>query len=276
MGFLAVLPLPLVNTLVAGVVMMCVYPSAARTGPPQAVANARNAANWGLTIFAVTVAITSYMLAIGMAGLTKSFFPVGWGVIAYIVVCIAHLGVTIAGTAVSRKRVFRSVLAIPFFRRPAVGSAERLVKTPDVRAALPDRQRVEQEVLEEAAARRAQGERVKALRGATDGVLRIYTRAEAGPAWSESSSTRAVYAVSGLVALFGIISAILIILIIAAVGFGSDGAGQFAVGFVIVGFVWAVSATVLGRALRAKHLRRKRGLPDPIQGSAHLGPITFR
>ena len=60
MGFLACLPVPIVNTLVAGFVMMCVYPATARKGPPFAVENARNAANWGLTVVVGTVAIVAY------------------------------------------------------------------------------------------------------------------------------------------------------------------------------------------------------------------------
>lgn len=280
MGFLACLPIPIVNTLVAGVVMMCVYPATAHKGPPQAAENARNAANWGLTVVVGTVAIVAYMLAMAHANLIHGFLPLGWGVIGYVALCISHLSVTIAGTARSGRRVFRSVVAIPLFRRPKDPSIARPAERPnfrarpaerpDFRARLSPQQTVDQAVLDEASARRAQGERVKALRGVTDGKLRIYTRAEAGPAWSESSSSRAVYSVVGISALVAIESAILIIFIIAMVGSDNDDRGGFVVGIVICGTVWLASAMVLTSAARAKLLRRKRGLPDPVQGSGHL------
>ena len=78
-----------------------------------------------------------------------------------------------------------------------------------------------------------------------------------------------MYSVSGISALVAIESAILVILIIAMMGSSKNDGGVFVVGIVVCGTVWLASAIVLISAVHARLLRRKRGLPDPVQGSGH-------
>lgn len=138
-----------------------------------------------------------------------------------------------------------------------------------VRPVLTPAQERDQAILDAAAARRAAGEKVRALRGA-DGVLRIYTKAEAGPAWTRSTSSRAVFALSGQLVLFAIISALLALMVAMAVGATSSDQGAVVVGIVVVGAVWIASVIVLIRSLVAARLRRRRGLPAPLPHSDHL------
>lgn len=141
---------------------------------------------------------------------------------------------------------------------------------PDVRPVLTPAQQRDQAILDAAAARRAAGEQVRALRGVDDGVLRIYTKAEAGPAWTRSTSSRAVFALGGQLVLFAIVSAVLALMIVMAVV--TDPAEQSAifVGVVIVGAVWASATVVLIRSIVAAVLRRRSGLPAPQPNSDHL------
>ncbi|WP_448720710.1 hypothetical protein [Microbacterium natoriense] len=138
-----------------------------------------------------------------------------------------------------------------------------------VRPVLTPAQERDQAILDAAAARRAAGEKVRALRGA-DGVLRIYTKAEAGPAWTRSTSSRAVFTLSGQLVLFAIISALLALMVAMVVGTASSDPGAAIVGVVIVGAVWIASAVVLMRSIVAARLRRRRGLPAPLPNSDHL------
>lgn len=141
---------------------------------------------------------------------------------------------------------------------------------PNVRPVLTPAQQRDQAILDAAAARRAAGEQVRALRGVDDGLLRIYTKAEAGPAWTRSTSSRAVFALGGQLVLFAIISAVLALMIVMAVV--TDPAEQSAifVGVVIVGAVWASATAVLIKSIVAAVLRRRRGLPAPQPNSDHL------
>lgn len=133
--------------------------------------------------------------------------------------------------------------------------------------------RREQDILDEAAARRARGEQVKALRGATDRRLRIYTKREAGLAWRADTSSRAIYSVGGLWVLFGIISVPLLIITVLAIRAPAADQPLFAVGFVIMGAVWAVALIALLRSAAATRARRRRQLPTPIPNSDHLSPF---
>ncbi|MFT4213924.1 MAG: DUF4870 domain-containing protein [Microbacterium sp.] len=122
LGFLACIPIPWLNTLVAGIVMAAVYPSTRRKGVPVATENARIAANWGLTYILGMVLCIVYMVATGVIAPQSvragaGFLPIGWGVIAYMVFWVVHLVVTIMGTVIAAHgRVFRNALAIPFIR----------------------------------------------------------------------------------------------------------------------------------------------------------------
>jgi hypothetical protein len=138
-----------------------------------------------------------------------------------------------------------------------------------VRPVLTPAQERDKSILDSAAARRAAGEKVRALRG-VDGLLRIYTKAEAGPAWTRSTSSRAVFALSGQLVLFAIISALLALMVAMVVGTASSDPGAAIVGIVVVGAVWIASVVVLIRSLVAARLRRRRGLPAPLPHSDHL------
>lgn len=122
LGFLAYIPVPFIGILVAGIVMAAVYPSTKRKGIPLATENARIAANWGLTMFSVVVLLGLYVLTLAVGfpeTKTAGFFPIGFAVIGYFVLAIAHVIVTIAGTVISGTRVFRNPLSIPFLRPTA-------------------------------------------------------------------------------------------------------------------------------------------------------------
>lgn len=141
---------------------------------------------------------------------------------------------------------------------------------PNVRPVLTPAQERDQAILDAAAARRAAGEKVRALRGVDDGVLRIYTKAEAGPAWTRSTSSRAVFALTGQLVLFTIISAVLALMIVmAAVTDPSEQSAVF-VGVIIVGAVWVSSTGILIRSIVAAPLRRRSGLPTPQPNSDHI------
>lgn len=121
LGFLAFIPFPLVSLLAAAVVMVSMYPSARRTGVAVAAENGRRAANWGLTIITYYVLSAIYMpVASMLTSNAPGFFPVGWPVVGYLVLCLLHLIVVIRGMVKARRgEVFRNALGIPFIRRTA-------------------------------------------------------------------------------------------------------------------------------------------------------------
>ncbi len=119
LGFLGLIPIPVFGMIIAGVVMASVYGSQRRRGPV-AEGNARNAANWGLTLIVGT--IVSFGLSGVLAGMfgetSRGFFPVGSPILLYIELCVAHLVVIIVGLSkASKGQVFENPIAIPFFRR---------------------------------------------------------------------------------------------------------------------------------------------------------------
>ena len=121
MGFLAYIPIPFFAQFVTGLVMAGVYPSHKKRGPI-AQANARNAANWGLTYSILTVVFVG--LAIVFASIVSSggdaaseqsralpFIPLG----LWLVLNLVHVVVVIVGTVqASKGAVFRFPLAIRF------------------------------------------------------------------------------------------------------------------------------------------------------------------
>ncbi len=80
--------------------------------------NATTAANWTLTVL-VVLGLCVVWVAV-LASLeefrTGGFFPIGAAVVAYLVLAVAHLVVTIAGTVAAASRVYRAPIAIPFLR----------------------------------------------------------------------------------------------------------------------------------------------------------------
>lgn len=101
--------------------MISMYPSARRTGVAVAADNGRLAANWGLTITTYYVLSAIYMpVASMLTSNAPGFFPIGWPVVGYMVLCLLHLIVVIRGTVKARRgEVFRNALGIPFVRRTA-------------------------------------------------------------------------------------------------------------------------------------------------------------
>jgi len=117
LGFLCFIPLPFVNILAAAIVMMAVYPKHKKKGTALARENARRAANWGATVLLVLVLCATYMLVMGLTlESTEGFFPIGWGIVGYVVLGLVHFVVTLAGVLVAGKgKVFRGAPALPFF-----------------------------------------------------------------------------------------------------------------------------------------------------------------
>lgn len=116
LGFLAFLPIPFVNFLVAGVAMAAVRGRQRRRGPV-AAENARHAANWGLTLIAVLV------LLVGLAVILANVLPPRPGefqvallpIAGVLVFGVLHLVVIIRGlTHAGRGEVFVNRLAVPF------------------------------------------------------------------------------------------------------------------------------------------------------------------
>lgn len=118
LGFLAYIPLPFLALLIASAATMATSAARRRSPDPLVRGNATNAANWALTVFAVVglcVAWFGVTLSIDEFR-TGGFFPVGAGVIVLLVLSVAHLVVTIAGTVAAATRVYRAPIAIPFLR----------------------------------------------------------------------------------------------------------------------------------------------------------------
>ena len=119
LGFLAFIPIPVLSMIGAGIVMASVYGSQRRNGPV-AEGNARNAANWGLTVIVVTIVSfgLTVLLAALFGGSSRGFFPIGTPILLYLAVCVAHLVVIIVGLSRAGKgQVFENPIAIPFIRR---------------------------------------------------------------------------------------------------------------------------------------------------------------
>lgn len=117
LGFLAYIPIPYVSLTIAAIAMWATYP--ARSRHPSALVrdNARNAANWGMTVLLVIVLCIVYtiVMALSEENRTAGFFPIGGGIIAFLALSVVHLIVTIAGTVIGATRVFRGP-GIPFLR----------------------------------------------------------------------------------------------------------------------------------------------------------------
>lgn len=122
LGFLAYVPIPLVAQLMTGLIMAGVYPIHKKRGPI-AHANARNAANWGLTYSVLTVVffgIAILFAAILTNGGTTTasgettMFPL-IPLALWCLMTVVHVIVTITGTVkASKGKVFRVPFAIRF------------------------------------------------------------------------------------------------------------------------------------------------------------------
>ncbi|MGW1678877.1 hypothetical protein [Saccharopolyspora sp. NPDC002376] len=145
-----------------------------------------------------------------------------------------------------------------------------VVDQPRVRPVLTLQQQRDQAILDEAAARRARGDDVRALRGVTDRQLRIYTKSEAGLAWSRTSSSRAVFSPGGILLLFGMLTALLGLFIGMAVNAEAGEGALFVFPLILVGALWSWCLILVIRAAVAARQRRARGLPAPMANSDHL------
>jgi uncharacterized Tic20 family protein len=122
LGFLAYIPIPFVAQIVTGLVMAAVYPNHKRRGPV-AQANARNAANWGLTYAVLTVVFIGlsilFAALITNGGTTTASADVGVlplvPILLWMLLGLVHIVVVIVGTVqASKGAVFRFPLAIRF------------------------------------------------------------------------------------------------------------------------------------------------------------------
>ena len=116
LGFLAYIPIPYIGIIIAGIVMACVYGSQSRKGPI-AEANARNAANWGLTVALLTVVCFLIGLIAGAGLGNDGAWIAGLMAIIWIAACITHLVLIIRGLVrAGRGAVLTVPFAIPFIR----------------------------------------------------------------------------------------------------------------------------------------------------------------
>ncbi|PPF68718.1 MULTISPECIES: DUF4870 domain-containing protein [unclassified Rathayibacter] len=123
LGFLAFIGIPFLSLIVGGIVMASVYPSARRKGG-LAAENARNAANWGLTVILIGVvtlgAHVVLLFAASDTPLAKDFYPIGIPITLFAVLWLVHFVLIICGLVKANQReVFRPRIAIPFLRPPA-------------------------------------------------------------------------------------------------------------------------------------------------------------
>jgi uncharacterized Tic20 family protein len=121
LGFLAFVPVPVVAQIMTGLVMAGAYPTHKQRGAV-AHANARHAANWGLTFAVLTVVL------VGLAIVFATILSIGGGaepgqvpplplipLALWLGLCVVHLVVVVIGTVVaSQGAVFRFPLAIRF------------------------------------------------------------------------------------------------------------------------------------------------------------------
>ena len=123
LGFLAIVGIPFLSVLTAGIVMVSVYPAMKKKGA-LAAENARQAANWGWTLIIGTVLTLGghFVLLYFVSGtpVAKGFYPVGILITIFGALCVAHLVIIIMGLVKAHSRgVLNNRLAIPFIKRPA-------------------------------------------------------------------------------------------------------------------------------------------------------------
>ncbi len=124
-GSLALAPVPVVSTVVAGLAMAAAARWRRRTSPV-AVQNAREAANWGLTLAALSVALYAalWVAEAAFGGTVDS----NGGVLAMLVLAVvapwlAHLVVVLLGIRkAARGEVCRNRLAFQFLRAGQTGA----------------------------------------------------------------------------------------------------------------------------------------------------------
>lgn len=112
LGFLVLLPIPLMGPLAAGGAMVAAYGTLSVQGP-LAKANAASAKRWGSIFLVVSTALLVLQFALTIPRLVNpgpavGFFPIGIPITLYVVVCVIHLVVVTIGTVrASRGEVVR-------------------------------------------------------------------------------------------------------------------------------------------------------------------------
>lgn len=117
LGFLAFLSVPIVAVMIAGLVMVAVFPAHKKKGG-LAAENARRAANWGLTIVALMVLIAAALGALWLVGRdARGVCPLTVLTVFYVIFAVTHVSVCILGVIKAhRGEVFTNRLAIPFLK----------------------------------------------------------------------------------------------------------------------------------------------------------------
>ncbi|MGM1018248.1 MAG: DUF4870 domain-containing protein [Actinomycetota bacterium] len=120
MGFIVFLPIPFFSAFATGIVMAAVYRTSAQKNPV-AEANARSAANWGLTFLFVSTAllILHFILLFALTADSPAtgFYPLGIPITLYALTILLHVVLTIVGTVrASSGKIVRIPFAIPFLR----------------------------------------------------------------------------------------------------------------------------------------------------------------
>lgn len=112
LGYLVLLPIPLMGPLAAGGAMVAAYGTLSVQGP-LAKANAASAKRWGTMFLLVSTALLLLQFALTIPRLIMpspevGFFPLGIPIVLYLVVCVVHLVVVTIGTVrASRGEVMR-------------------------------------------------------------------------------------------------------------------------------------------------------------------------
>jgi len=119
MGLFALVPIPGVSAVAAGVVMAAVGRGQRRRGGVDAE-NGRRAANWGLTYALLTVLLVLghvvLLVTLTRGAPVQGFFPLGTVITIWFVLSLVHVVVSVVGGLRAGAGQVLRVPAIPFFR----------------------------------------------------------------------------------------------------------------------------------------------------------------
>lgn len=116
-GFLALIPFPVLGTIVTGLVMLLVGRSQRQHGPPVATVG-RNAANWGLTYVMVSSLLWAghfvLLYQLTKDGPSSDFYPIGIPLTILAGFTLAHLIICGVGVSRAKQGLLFAAPAIPF------------------------------------------------------------------------------------------------------------------------------------------------------------------
>lgn len=119
LGLIALVPIPIVASLVAGLLMGLLGRAQRRQGPIAAT-NGRNAGNWGFTyLLASAILWTTHFVLLFLLtrnGPASGFYPLGIALTIWAVLTIVHLVICVIGTSRANKGHVFKVPAIGFLR----------------------------------------------------------------------------------------------------------------------------------------------------------------